>query len=235
MQNSSVTLNMNVHQFLERPTKEAIRELPKFEGLPLQKICLVRTADDLFFAHNEISKVSHVGFDTESKPNFVADQPKTGPHLVQISTQQYVFLFTLDYSPGNELLCEIIGSDKIVKVGFGLKSDRGPLYNKLGATLHPTIELSAAVRRLGYKQQVGVQAAVAVVLGQYLQKSKKLTTSNWAAKTLSDRQLLYAANDAYASLCVYHKLVRIAPQVLASIKSCRVDSPLDNPPHDDRL
>ncbi len=157
---------MNVRQFLERPTKAAIRELPKFEGLPLQKICLVRTADDLFFAHDEISKVSHVGFDTESKPNFVANQSKTGPHLVQISTEQYAFLFTLDDSSGNELLCEIIRSDKIVKVGFGLKSDRSPLYSKLGAMLDSTIELSAAVRRLGYKQQVGVQAAVAVVLGQ---------------------------------------------------------------------
>lgn len=206
---------MNPRQFLERPTKEAIRELPTFEGLPLQRICLVRTAEDLFFARDEIFKVSHVGFDTESKPNFIADQPKTGPHLVQIATGQYAFLFTLDDSPGNELLSEIIRSDNIVKVGFGLKSDRGPLYNKVGAMLDPAIELCAAVRRLGYKQQVGAQAAVAVVLGQYLQKSKKLTTSNWAAKTLSDGQLLYAANDAYASLCVYHELVRIAPHVLA--------------------
>jgi ribonuclease D len=216
---------MNARQFLERPTKEAIRELPKFEGLPLQKICLLRTADDLFFAHDEISTVSQVGFDTESKPNFVANQPKTGPHLVQISTQQYAFLFTLDYLPGTELLSEIIRSDKIVKVGFGLKSDRGPICNKLGAKLDPTIELSAAVRRLGYKQQVGVQAAVAIVLGQYLQKSKKLTTSNWAAKTLSDRQLLYAADDAYASLCVYQELVRVAPHVLPSAHSCKADSP----------
>ncbi|MGZ4956090.1 MAG: 3'-5' exonuclease [Methylobacter sp.] len=215
---------MNVHQFLERPTKEAIRELPKFEGLPLQKICLVRTADDLFFAHDEIFKVSHVGFDTESKPNFVANQPTTGPHLVQISTRQYAFLFTLEYSPGNELLSEIIRSDNIVKVGFGLKSDRGPICNKLGTTLDPIIELSSAVRRLGYKQQVGVQAAVAVVLGQYLQKSKKLTTSNWAAKTLSDRQLLYAANDAYASLCIYDKLVRIAPRVLLQVQSGKAGS-----------
>ncbi|MCF7966464.1 MAG: hypothetical protein K9L79_13110 [Methylobacter tundripaludum] len=135
---------MRDRQFLERPTKEAIRELPKFEGLLLQKICLVRTADDLFFAGDEISKVSHVGFDTESKPNFVANQPKTGPHFVQIATEQYAFLFTLDDLPGNELLSEIIRSDKIVKVGFRLKSDRRPLYNKLGVTLHPTI-----VRRLG--------------------------------------------------------------------------------------
>lgn len=216
---------MNPRQFLERPTKEAIRELPKFDGLPLQKICLVRTADDLLFARDEIFKVSHVGFDTESKPNFVADQPKTGPHLVQIATEQYAFLFTLDDSPGNELLSDIIRSDKIVKVGFGLKSDRGPLYNKLGSMVDPTIELCVAVRRLGYKQQVGVQAAVAIVLGRYLQKSKKLTTSNWAAETLSDRQLLYAANDAYASLCVYHELVRIAPHVLPSVQSCEADSP----------
>ncbi|MFI3185618.1 MAG: hypothetical protein QX198_06515, partial [Methylococcaceae bacterium] len=56
--------------------------------------------------------------------------------------------------------------------------------------------------------------AVAIVLGQYLQKSKTLTTSNWAAKILSDHQQLYAANDAYASLCVYHELVSIAPHVL---------------------
>lgn len=208
---------MNARQFLERPTKEAMRELPTFEGLPLQKICLVRTTDDLFFAQDEIFKASHIGFDTESKPNFVADQPKTGPHLVQIATRQYAFLFTLEYSSGLELLSEIVRSDNLVKVGFGLKSDRGPLYNKLGVMLAPTIELSAAVRRLGYQQQVGVQAAVAVVLGRYLQKSKKLTTSNWAAKTLSDRQLLYAANDAYAGLCVYHELVRTAPQVLASV------------------
>ncbi|TAN68892.1 MAG: 3'-5' exonuclease domain-containing protein 2 [Methylobacter sp.] len=226
---------MNPHQFLERPTKEAIRELPKFDGLPLEKICLVRTADDLFFAHNEILNVSQVGFDTESKPNFVANQPKTGPHLVQIATSQYAFLFTLDYPAGNELLSEVIRSDKIVKVGFGLKSDRGPICNTLGVALDPTIELSAAVRRLGYKQQVGVQAAVAVVLGQYLQKSKNVTTSNWAAKTLSDSQLLYAANDAYASLCVYHELVRIAPHVLASVKNCKADPPSGNPAYDDRL
>jgi ribonuclease D len=207
---------MQIRHFLERPTKEAIRELPKFEGLPLNKICLLRTTDDLSFARDEIFKENQVGFDTESKPNFVANKPRTGPHLVQISTQKYAFLFTLDFSSGNELLSEIIRSDKIVKVGFGLKSDRGPIFKRLGTKLHSTVELSAAVRRLGYKQTVGMQAAVAIVLGQFLQKPKKLTTSNWAAKTLSSHQLLYAANDAYASLCVYLELIRIAPQVLAS-------------------
>ena len=193
-----------------------MRELPKFNGLPLRRIRLIRNAADLTFAQNEISASTHVGFDTESKPVFVANQPRTGPHVLQISTEKYAFLFTPSHAAGNEFLAEVIQSERTTKVGFGLKSDRGPIYRKLKAKLRSTIELTAVVRRLGYRQQVGLQAAVAIVLGQYLQKSKHLTTSNWAADRLSDAQLLYAANDAYASLRVYQELARVAPDLLAS-------------------
>jgi ribonuclease D len=62
------------------------------------------------------------------------------------------------------------------------------------------------VRRLGFKQAVGLKTAVAIVLGQRMPKSKKVTTSNWAAPQLSPQQLQYAANDAHASLLVYHAL-----------------------------
>lgn len=191
-----------------------MRELPPFNGLSLQHIHLVNTADEANFAYDELINATHVGFDTESKPTFMADQPATGPHIVQLATPKHAFLFTADPSPGNELLAEITQSETIIKVGFGLKSDRGPLQNKLGVTLRATIELSAAVKRLGYRQQVGLQAAVAVVLGQYLPKSRKITLSNWAANPLSSAQQLYAANDAYASLRVYLALTRMAPQLL---------------------
>lgn len=207
---------MRAPEFLERPTKEEIRELPKFNGLPLDRIHLIRTSDALHFAHRELSKATHVGFDTESKPNFFANQARTGPHVLQVSTQHHAFLFAPTHTPSNELLAEIIESEKTVKVGFGLKSDRGPIHRKLGAKLRSTIELSTVVRRLGYRQQVGLQTAVAVVLGQYLQKSKRLTTSNWAASHLSAPQVLYAANDAYASLRVYLELTRTAQHLLVS-------------------
>ena len=49
-------------------------------------------------------------------------------------------------------------------------------------------------------------SAVAVLLGQNLPKSKSVSTSNWARATLEPRQLLYAANDAYAALRVYQAL-----------------------------
>ncbi|RZL07273.1 MAG: hypothetical protein EOP40_16075, partial [Rubrivivax sp.] len=66
-----------------------------------------------------------------------------------------------------------------------------------------SVDVSFLLRRLGFKQAVGLKAAVAVVLGQRLQKSKKATTSNWANAVLSPQQLQYAANDAHASLLVY--------------------------------
>jgi ribonuclease D len=39
-----------------------------------------------------------------------------------------------------------------------------------------------------------------------LVKSKSITTSNWAARELTERQLLYAANDAYAAIRIFHAL-----------------------------
>nr|CAP48106.1 putative integron gene cassette protein [uncultured bacterium] len=199
---------MQNRQYLERPTKEAMRGLPEFDGLPLGKILLVRTAADARFAHSEICKSIHVGFDIESKPSFVAGQPRTGPHVLQLSTQQQAFLFRPGNTICDEILAEIIQSKTIIKVGFGLSSDRAPIQRKLGVKLRSAIELSVLVHRLGYRPRVGLQSAVSIVLNQYLQKSKKLTLSNWNAKLLSARQILYAANDAYASLQVYSKLTR---------------------------
>jgi len=208
---------MQARQYLERPLKEAMRELPVFSGLPLQHIVVIRSTGDLDLAHRELVDASHVGFDTESKPTFLANQPQTGPHLVQVATPRHAFLFLPTYAPSHELLAEIIQSQRTLKVGFGLTSDSGPLQRRFGATLQSTVELSAVVRRLGYRQQVGLQAAVAIVLGQYLSKSKRITTSNWSAHPLSDAQKLYAANDAYASLCVYRALLASAPKLLAPV------------------
>ena len=69
-----------------------------------------------------------------------------------------------------------------------------------------TVDLSHALRELGYRQAVGVKAAVAIVLGRRLQKSRAISTSNWSLPTLSAKQLRYAADDAHASLVVYHAL-----------------------------
>jgi ribonuclease D len=53
---------------------------------------------------------------------------------------------------------------------------------------------------------MGVKGAVAVLFGQRFAKSKKAATSNWAVANLSESQVLYAANDAWAAGNVYAAL-----------------------------
>jgi hypothetical protein len=45
-----------------------------------------------------------------------------------------------------------------------------------------------------------------VAAGKSFSKSKRVTTSNWAVAELQERQLVYAANDAYAALKVLEAL-----------------------------
>ena len=49
------------------------------------------------------------------------------------------------------------------------------------------------------------------MLGQRLSKSKRIQTSNWAARSLRTEQLVYAANDAHASLMVYEAIAAYHP------------------------
>lgn len=190
-------------EYLPRPDKVAIRSLPPFAGLARNQIRVLRHIQDVVQAERDLASATCVGFDTESKPIFIANQPKSGPHLIQVAAEQLAVLCPATFRPGLDLIRSIVESEVVMKVGFGLKSDRGPLQQLLGVKLRRTQELSGLVQQLGYQQKMGLQVSVAVILGQYLQKSKRLTTSDWSAPVLSDAQILYAANDAYASFRVH--------------------------------
>jgi ribonuclease D len=68
------------------------------------------------------------------------------------------------------------------------------------------LELNTVFRQQGYRKDMGVKGAVAVLFNQRFIKSRKATTSNWANPRLTDAQLIYAANDAYAAIRVFHAL-----------------------------
>ncbi len=193
-------------EYLPRPTKSEIRALPPFSGLARAQIVILRSAEDIARAERSLALARCVGLDTESKPIFVPNQPRSGPHLIQIASENLAVLCPSHYKPGLALVRSLVESEAVLKVGFGLKSDREPLQRLLGAKLSHVQELSGLVQRLGYQQKMGVQISVAVVLGEYLQKSKKVITSNWASPALSEAQITYAANDAYASLRIHFSL-----------------------------
>lgn len=191
---------------LQRPTPEQIAALPAYEALPAGRIHVLKTPEQIAFAEAALREARHVGFDTESKPVFVAGQPQTGPEVIQFATRTDAFIVQTATPGLADFLRVMIESDDIVRVGFGLASDRPQIHRKLGLKLGAAIDLSHLVKWLGFKDAVGLKVAVAVVLGQRFAKSKKATTSNWANKTLTPQQLQYAANDAHASLLVYHAL-----------------------------
>lgn len=188
---------------LEHPTKEQIALLPPFAGLELNRIYILTSTAQFKEALGEIESERFVGFDTESKPTFTTSAPRDGPHVIQIALSNKAFIVQVNAQTPIDFLRSIVESESIIKVGFGLTSDRGPLNTKFGLKLVGTVELSQVLRTLGYKQPLGVKAAVAIVLGQKLSKQKRVTTSNWALPKLHANQLLYAANDAFAALKVF--------------------------------
>jgi len=188
---------------LDHPSRDGIAALPQYERLPLSRIHVVQSVRDEDFAIAKMAESGIVGFDTETKPVFQAGQAADGPHIIQLATLDHAFIFQVGGLGVSQMLRECLESPYLVKVGFGLNSDRGPLYRKFGIKLQNVVDVSRAFRPLGYKQRVGAKASVAIVLGMQLKKSKKVTTSNWANRRLSPEQLQYAADDAQAGLAVY--------------------------------
>jgi len=177
-------------------------ELGVYPGISLANINVVNTESLARAAFDALMAADAVGFDTESKPTFLKGEVSTGPHLIQLATDSQVFLFQIAPSQAIHFLKEILESPKLLKVGFGLGNDRSALKTKLDIDLVNLLDLGAVT--------VGAKVAVAHFFAQRLQKSKKIGTSNWSNPHLTERQLLYAANDAHVALLVYRAWVNTA-------------------------
>jgi ribonuclease D len=178
--------------------------LPAYAGLTLAQVTMVTTSAQSAAARAVLEQADALGFDTESRPTFIRGQESTGPHLVQLATDTHCYLYQVDHIAALDDLAALLASPRLVKAGFGLGDDLRRLASKCGIACAGTVDLAQRLRdgRSG-RNAVGVKTAVADLLGQQLQKSKKVTTTNWASRVLSERQMLYAANDAHAALQVY--------------------------------
>lgn len=191
---------------IEAPTRAEMALLEPFAGLTLDRILVPATAAQSEHAAAEIAAARFVGFDTESKPTFAKGEVSDGPHTVQFATLERAYVFQLHRRECHPAMAALLRSPEVVKVGFGLRSDRERLERKLGVQPCAMLDLCVVFRRLGYRKTIGARTAVAAVLRRRLQKSKRTTTSNWARQQLAPAQLLYAANDAYAAIRVLDAL-----------------------------
>lgn len=188
------------------PTKAETALLPPFAGLSLECIHVPGTKAECEAAAREILAAGIAGFDTEAKPTFNAGEESRGPHVVQFALTDRAFIFQLCHRDCLRVAAELIASARVLKVGFGLRNDHGQIWSRLGVKLHAVLDLDHIFRKRGYRGQIGVRGAMGAVLNLSFPKSKSTTMSNWAAKKLTPRQLLYAANDAYAALKIMEAL-----------------------------
>jgi len=184
-------------------------DLPPYVGIDLARVRLVRSEQDAREALADLLASDAIGFDTESKPTFAKGEVSTGPHLVQLATLDTAWLFQTATPAGIALavtaLKPVLEDERVLKVGFGLGDDVKRLKSKFGIGLRNVLDLSTALRRRGEKNPLGARSAVERFFGQRLQKSKRITTTNWALPRLSDKQLQYAADDAHAALKIYRQ------------------------------
>ncbi len=160
------------------------------------------TAQDFAAAAAAIVSAGVVGFDTESKPIFDRGVVSDGPHVVQFALNDCAYIFQLHRADCRAFLIEILESESVLKVGFGLRSDHKEIRAKLGVTLCAVLDMNDVFNKHGHRGTTGARAAVAMVMNQRFHKSKAVSTSNWAVTQLSPKQLLYAANDAYVAIKV---------------------------------
>lgn len=191
---------------LPTPDKDAIALLPEFGRLGLDRITLVSTGPQAMAALEQLRSARAWGFDTESKPTFKVGELSDGPHVLQLSTPQRAWVFQLHDPECRAVAAQLMALPGVVKAGFGLGDDRKRILHKLGVEPVGVLELNHVFRERGYRKDMGVKSAVAVLFNQRFIKSKKAATSNWAAPRLTEAQLVYAANDAYAAIRVYDAL-----------------------------
>lgn len=206
-------------QALPVPDNDAIALLPAYTRLGLDGITRVTNAEQAAQAWSTLRQHSVWGFDTESRPTFLKEQVSDGPHVLQLATADHAWVIQLHDPAVRQTVSAWLADPAYLKAGFGLGDDTKRLLRKLGVAPQGVLELNAVFRALGYRREMGVKGAVAVLFGQRFAKSKKAATSNWSVANLSESQVLYAANDAWAASNVYAALYAAHPALVERLSA----------------
>lgn len=198
--------------------KEFVAELPllQYEG----KIELITDEKAARKAVKALSKESILGFDTETRPSFSRGNSYL-TSLVQLCGKKCAYLFRLDYCGGVPVLFPIFENPDILKVGVAVKEDVLHLKKRAPFDDAGFVDASTYTRKFGI-ENTGLRALCAYFLGGRI--SKNAQVSNWAAKTLSEQQIIYAATDAWTSRELFLELRKrgIAPQEIFRGSVCEV-------------
>ena len=182
-------------------SKDELNALPLifWEG----RIEILNTVEDMEAAVDILKDKSSLGFDVETRPCFKKGEYHP-PALVQVGDEDCVYLFRICKTKTFAPLLPLLESAAVLKSGVAIKDDVKEL--KAMADFNPSgfVEVTDITRPLGYENR-GLRALAGLLLKGRISKAAQV--SNWERDELSEKQILYAATDAWISRELYCRAV----------------------------
>ena len=190
------------NNFTDKISNEETAALPaiEFKG----EIRIIEHERDIVPACKFLMKQAVVGFDTETRPSF---RPGISYRvsLLQLSTPQLCFLFRLNKIPLAKPILQLLEDRRVLKIGADVAGDLRSLRQIRHFRDGGFVDLQGIAPEWGIGEK-SLRKLSAIVLGRRVSKAQRL--SNWEAATLTDKQQLYAATDAWVCTRIYEQLLR---------------------------
>ena len=195
-----------VNNFTDKISNEETAQLPaiEFGG----EIRIIDHERDIVEACKVLAAEPVIGFDTETRPSF---RPGVTfrVSLLQLSTPTVCYLFRLNRIPLAKPILQLLESKQVLKIGADVAGDLRSLHQIRHFREAGFIDLQSIAPQWGIGEK-SLRKLSAIVLRQRVSKAQRL--SNWEAATLTDKQKLYAATDAWVCTAIYDRLLH-TPQI----------------------
>lgn len=181
-------------------TKEEINQKPleEYSG----PLWLVRRQEEIADAVAEIGKETLLGFDTETRPAFRKGESYL-PSLLQLGGEGKVWIFQIQLLDDLAPIFEVLANPKVTKAGVAVSRDVDELRQLYPFKPAGFQDLGHMAAKRGF-QNTGLRPLAALLLNLRVSKSARVT--NWADPNLSEKQITYAATDAWVSRRLYQAL-----------------------------
>ena len=183
--------------------KTQIGSLPRvvFDG----RVIVVQTEQEAEKAVDYLLGCDILGVDTETRPIFKRGRQNMVA-LLQVSTEDTCFLFRLNRIGLCAPVKRLLEAEDPKKIGLSWHDDLMMLHKRGDFNEAGFIDLQNHMRELGI-EDLSLAKLYANIFGQRISKREQL--SNWEADVLTEKQMLYAATDAWACVRLYKEYERL--------------------------